>query len=173
MRSTVLGLEQAHLLVELRGDLLQSGDGLVVLRLTVQRGHVILLLLELEALQVHRHIAVVLLERLHRSDHFLLVRRVPIGNLAGRGRQYAVRVSGQRARYGRRDQRGANYPAGYAHGRLSSLRLKAQLSTLATVASRRSGLNGLTSQPVAPAALPSNLRSVVASVVSTSSGMPL
>ncbi len=45
-----------------------------------------------------------------------------------------------------------------------------QVSTFAIVASRRSGLNGFTSQPVAPAALPACLRSTVASVVRTSNG---
>ena len=45
-----------------------------------------------------------------------------------------------------------------------------QVSTFSIVASSRSGLKGLTSQPVAPAALPASLRSAVASVVSTSNG---
>src|SRR6478736_3805195 len=48
----------------------------------------------------------------------------------------------------------------------------AQLRTLSTVASSRSGSKGLTIQPVAPAARPSCFLSALDSVVSTSSGTP-
>jgi hypothetical protein len=47
-----------------------------------------------------------------------------------------------------------------------------QVTMRAMVASSRSGLNGFTTQPVAPAALPSSFFSVLASVVNTNSGTP-
>src|SRR6185437_7063227 len=88
--SAVLRLEAAHLVVELIGDVRQLIDRRVVQRRLVARAQLILTRLEVEALEIGLHVAVVLLDGLHGRDHFLLFGRAAVRNLARRRGQPAL-----------------------------------------------------------------------------------
>src|SRR6185312_14956727 len=91
--STVLRLEGTYLDVELVGDVRQLIDCRIVQRGLVAGAQLILARLEVQALEVGLHIAVVLLDGLHGRDHFLLCGRAAVGNLArGRGQPALVGV---------------------------------------------------------------------------------
>src|SRR6185312_7154373 len=68
--SAVLGLEGAYLLIERIGDMRELIDRRVVQRRLVAGAQLVLARLEIEALEVRLHVAVVLLDGLHGRDHF-------------------------------------------------------------------------------------------------------
>src|SRR6185312_2638695 len=101
--SAVLRLEGAHLTVELVGDVRELIDRRVVQRRLVAGTQLVLPRLEVEALEIGLHVAVVLLDGFHGRDHFLLRGRTAVGNLARRLWQPAlIRVGLEAQRAGGR-----------------------------------------------------------------------